>query len=228
MPPITHVIFDMDGLLLDTERVYTEVTQLVLDKHSPGARFTWDVKSKLMGRTGNEAATMVVNTYKLPMTPQEYLDITSVIQEDLFPHVTPLPGVEKLIRHLHKHNIPMAVATSSTRSKFNLKTSLNKDLFSLFETVICGDDPEIKKGKPHPDLFVAAQKRLGNPPAENCLVFEDAVNGIQAALNAHMNVVWIPDQNIRDLTGEEKHGATMVLHSMEDFIPEKVSLPAYK
>lgn len=131
---------------------------------------------------------MVVETYKLPMTTKEYLDITAIIQEDLFPHAKVLPGVEKLIRHLHAHGIPIAVATSSTRAKFELKTSLNKEFFGLFDVIICGDDAEIKNAKPSPDLFLAAQKHLGNPPAENCLVFEDAVNGVEAALNAKMNV----------------------------------------
>jgi pseudouridine-5'-monophosphatase len=131
---------------------------------------------------------MVVETYKLPMTTQEYLNMTAIIQEDLFPHVNLLPGVEKLVHHLHAHGIPIAVATSSTRSKFTLKTSLNKEIFELFDVIICGDDKEIKNGKPAPDLFLAAQQHLGNPPAENCLVFEDAVNGVQAGLNANMNV----------------------------------------
>ncbi|KAI9472102.1 MAG: HAD-like domain-containing protein [Benjaminiella poitrasii] len=225
---ITHCIFDMDGLLLDTERVYTEVTQQILDKYTNGLRFTWDVKSQLMGRSGDEAAAMVVNTYNLPMTPVEYLAETAIIQENLFPHAKFLPGVEKLIRHLHAHNIPIAVATSSTRAKFELKTSLSKEVFELFDVIICGDDPEIKNAKPSPDLFLTAQKRLGNPSAENCLVFEDAVNGVCAALNAKMNVVWIPDVNIKALTGDHDHGATIVLGSMEDFIPEAFALPAYK
>lgn len=176
-----------DGLLLDTERVYTEVTQEILDKYANGVRFTWEVKSKLMGRTGTESAAMVVDEYKLPMTVEEYLDITGQLQEERFPMVKPLPGVERLVRHLHQHGVPMAVATSSTRSKFELKTSRNKELFALFDHIICGDDPEIKNGKPSPDLFLAAQRRLGSPPAENCLVFEDAVNGVQAALNANMH-----------------------------------------
>ncbi|KAI8143379.1 HAD-like domain-containing protein [Fennellomyces sp. T-0311] len=228
MPKITHCIFDMDGLLLDTERVYTEVTQEILDKYADGVKFTWDVKSKLMGRTGIESATMVVEHYKLPMSVQEYIDKSTVLHEERFPLVQPLPGVERLIRHLHAKRIPMAVATSSTRSRFELKTSRCKELFSLFEHVICGDDPGIERGKPAPDLFLAAQQRLGNPPAENCLVFEDATNGVQAGLNAKMHVVWIPDSNLLTVAGDPgSHGATVVLESMVDFDPEFFSLPGY-
>lgn len=130
---------------------------------------------------------MVVDEYKLPMTVDEYMDICSKLHEERFPLVKPLPGVERLVRHLHRHGIPMAVATSSTRPKFELKTSRNKDLFALFDYVICGDDPGIQNGKPAADLFLAAQRALGNPPSENCLVFEDAINGVQAGLNAKMH-----------------------------------------
>ncbi|ORX46767.1 HAD-like protein [Hesseltinella vesiculosa] len=219
----------MDGLLLDTERVYTEVTQEILDKYTDGAKFTWDVKSQLMGRTGDESARMVVETYKLPLTVDEYLGIMGDIQQERFPLVKVLDGVERLVRHLHRHGIPMVVATSSTRPKYELKTSLHKDLFSLFDHIICGDDAGIVKGKPSPDLFLVAQEKLGMPPAEKCLVFEDAVNGIQAGLNAKMNVVWIPDENIRRLSEEgETHGACAVLASMADFDPSAFGLPPFE
>lgn len=69
-----------------------------------------------------------------------------------------------------------------------MKSSRNQELFDLFDAIICGDDPNIKQGKPAPDLFLAARARMGDPPLENCLVFEDAINGIEAALNAGMHV----------------------------------------
>ncbi|KAI9245764.1 hypothetical protein BY458DRAFT_560741 [Sporodiniella umbellata] len=77
MTEITHCIFDMDGLLLDTERVYTEVTQQILDQYAGGIKFSWEVKSQLMGKTGDESAAMVVATYKLPMTTAEYIQMTA-------------------------------------------------------------------------------------------------------------------------------------------------------
>ncbi len=86
----------------------------------------------------------------------------------------------------------MAVATSSTRSKFALKTQGHSELFKSFQSITCGDDAGIVKGKPAPDLFLEARRKLGSPPSENCLVFEDALNGIEAARNAGMPVIWIP------------------------------------
>jgi pseudouridine-5'-monophosphatase len=122
------------------------------------------------------------------MTADEYMEISGKIQEQKFPFCKPLPGVERLIKHLSDHKIPIAVATSSTRSKFESKTTSCRDMFKLFDYIVCGDDADIKKGKPAPDIFLAAQSRLGNPPAENCLVFEDAINGIEAGLAANMHV----------------------------------------
>lgn len=135
-----------------------------------------------------QSAQMIVEHFDLPMTPEEYIDISAKIQEEKFPLCRPLPGVERLIKHLHNHKIPIAVATSSLRSKFELKTTSCRDLFKLFDYIVCGDDPEVKKGKPSPDIFLTAQKHLGNPPSENCLVFEDAINGIEAGLAANMHV----------------------------------------
>jgi len=70
-----------------------------------------------------------------------------------------------------------------------VKAKNNHALFSLFDNnIVCGDDPNITRGKPAPDIFHVARERLGSPPAKNCLVFEDAINGVEAAKNAEMNV----------------------------------------
>jgi pseudouridine-5'-monophosphatase len=164
---------------------------------------------------------MIVEHFQLPMTAEEYSEISAKIQEERFPLCEPLPGVERLIMHLHEHKIPIAVATSSTRSKFEIKTTSCRDMFKLFDYIVCGDDADIKNGKPAPDIFLAAQRRLGNPPAENCLVFEDAINGVEAGLAANMHVVWIPDMGLLQINGKEKtHGAYQVLESMAHFDPE--------
>ncbi|KAJ3228379.1 Pseudouridine-5'-phosphatase [Clydaea vesicula] len=227
---VKYVLFDMDGLLLDTETIYTEVSVDICRKY--GKVFDWELKAKMMGLREKDAGELIVKTLDLPISAEEYLRQRYLGHEALFPFTKPLPGVLKLVKHLKKHNIPICVATSSYKKAYDLKIKNNQELFSLFEEkVICGDDKDITNGKPYPDIFLAAARKLGktiNAMDENrdCLVFEDAPSGVLAGLNAKMRVCWIPDKKLKldeQLTGL----VDSVIFSMEDFVPENFGLPKF-
>jgi pseudouridine-5'-monophosphatase len=239
---VEYVIFDVDGLMIDSESVYTKVTNDILGKY--GKSMTWEMKSGCMGRPEREAATYLLSYFPdIPLTIDSYLTQRNIGQDLLWPTVKLLPGVEKLIFHLFKHNIPVAVATSSKRRNFNMKTGHLADVFRCFQgKVVCGDDDGgTIMGKPEPDIFLVAareklEKKVGSgtecseeekAEREKGLVFEDAIPGMQAGKRAGMSVVWVPDVSLLDVEYSGSEKADLVLKSVEDFAPEQWGLPPY-
>ncbi|EPZ35326.1 HAD-like domain-containing protein [Rozella allomycis CSF55] len=234
------VIFYCDGLIIDTESVYTNVFQTVLNRYQK--TFDWELKSKMMGMRTLEATNLLIKTLNIPMSAEEWINETESMlvtpsfdffKVEQFKSCKLMPGAAKIIRHLKRNNIPIAVATSSRSISFDAKITLHQDLFSLFDVIIKGDDHRVKNGKPHPDIFLTAFNELGKlfPNMTNgvneALVFEDAVNGVDAALAAGMKVVWIPDERF-DVTKHNENEAVTILKSLEEFNPEYFSLPPFQ
>jgi len=220
-PNISCLIYDMDGLLLDTEGIYTEVTQQIVGEY--GKVFDWSVKEKIIGRRSIQAAEIIVESLDLPISPQDYLDSRKDVLLEKFKDTKALPGAKEMTTHFFKLGIPQALATSSSSPMFEAKFEKHKKWFSQFAQIVRGDDPELKEGKPAPDIFLLAANRVGVDPAE-CLVFEDAPTGTEAALAAGMSVVVVPDPNMDHC---HYKNASQIISSLKDFDPEYWGLPKF-
>jgi len=212
----------MDGLLLDTEPFYTQVTQAVVGRY--GHTFDWSVKSRMIGKKAIDSARILVETFQLPMSPEDYLHERESMLAELFPTAKAMPGARELTEHLARHRTPQAVASSSNRREFELKITLHRDWFRCFECVVLGDDPDVKRGKPAPDIFIAVATRMG-AQANGCLVLEDAPSGVEAARAAGMSVVAVPNPG---MSPDAFGAANQILSSLELFNPEVWGLPGYR
>lgn len=190
----THVIFDLDGVLLDTEPFYTRATEQVVAPY--GKVFDYSVKAQLMGRDALTSARTLVSALDLPITPEEYLAQKEPLLAAMFPEAAEIPGAADLVRYLHACGLRLAVATSSSTPHFRLKTA-HHAWFDRFDVVVCSDHPQVKQLKPAPDIFLVAREALGAKP-ESCLVVEDSLAGVSAALAAGLSVLALADRRLPD------------------------------
>ncbi len=218
---ISCLIYDMDGLLLDTEKIYTEVTQEIVGEY--GKVFDLSLKQSIIGRPSSDAAKIIVDSLDLPITAQDYLDSRKDTLIEKFKNTQPMPGAKEMTSHFFSHGIPQAIATSSSSPIYDAKYTKHKKWFSQFDKIIRGDDPELKLGKPAPDIFLLAAKRIGIEP-EECLVFEDAPAGSEAAIAAGMSVVVVPHS---EMGHNLFKNPSQILASLKDFDPQFWGLPKF-
>lgn len=186
---IRGAVFDMDGLLLDTERV----VNAAWDEAARITGFADVERAKIACLGCNEASTRAffLRTYGENFDYQTFRDLTrKLAHEVLDVHVPVKDGAEMILRMLKERGIPLAVA-SSTRET-TVRDQLDRaGLLRYFDAVITGD--MVENGKPHPEIYHRACEAIGVKP-EECLAFEDSKNGIRSAYRAGMYPVQIPDQ----------------------------------
>lgn len=186
---VKAIIFDMDGLMLDTENIALE------SWNKASKDFGYDISRELMIRA---IGTTVLDTKKLLIDNMgsefPFDEIREVrmkhTKEYMEVHGVPVKkGLIEFLEYCSSENISMAVATSTSR--IYAKELLQKaSIIKYFHAIVCGD--EIEKGKPEPDIFLEASRCLDVRP-EECIVMEDSEKGILAASRANMIPIWIPD-----------------------------------
>ncbi len=227
---ITHILFDMDGLLLDTESMYTIAQKKLLKPF--GVEFTPEVKRLMMGRKALEAVEAMIDHYGLEgkIDPAKFCSDRDAMLQEMFPNSDLMPGALRLLLHLHAHNVPMAIATSSHRRNYDLKTTKHKKLFDrVFQHIVTGD--EVTKSKPNPDIYQHAAslfKNQDNLDPGKVLVFEDAILGVEAGNRADMPVVWVFDNQEEDLIEKTENAfCASKIPTLMHFNPTLFGLPEF-
>ena len=169
----------------------------------------------MIGRPSLESARYLVAALELPITPERYLDERARRLDELFKASPAMRGAESFTRALAARRIPQAVATSSERRLFELKTLAHSRWFAVFHSIVTGDDPRVLAGKPAPDIFLRAAADLG-VEAVDCLVFEDAPAGVTAARSAGMQVIALPDPA---MDRERYREADLIVTSFDELTP---------
>ncbi|KAK1254844.1 hypothetical protein MKX08_008839 [Trichoderma sp. CBMAI-0020] len=216
-PSIRACVFDMDGLLINSEDIITQSTNQLLEKYSRPT-LTRSVRAQLMGIPDSTNGDVFHNWAKLPISREQFARESREQMHMLFPSCEPLPGAEKLLSNLSRAHsassgdkIELALASSTKSRSYELKMSRpeTKRLLDSFQPDqrILGDDPRVPKGrgKPAPDMYLIALQSLNSTATDpdkkpilprECLVFEDSVIGVEAGRRAGMRVVWVPHPDL--------------------------------
>ncbi|CAN6460509.1 unnamed protein product [Victoria cruziana] len=217
--PVSCVILDLDGTLIDTEGIVDDVLKVFLVKYGK----KWDGRGtpNRTGKTPREAAAAIIEDYELPCSMEEFMAEITPFYTDFWSKIKALPGADRLIKHLHSHGVKIALASNSSRDGIEQKISYHHGWKESFSVIIGGD--EVQEGKPSPEIFLEAAKRLNATPS-SCLVIEDSVPGITAGKAAGMEVVAVP--SIPNQT-HLYDSADEVINSLLDLQLEKWGLPQF-
>ena len=186
---IKAVIFDMDGLMIDSERVTFEGYQHVLAKEN--LTMSEEKYKTLIGKPVKAVHHLFKEDYGPQYDVDQIIkDVHAYIAKRFETEGVPLkPGLVELLKYLKENNYKTIIATSSHRNRVDLIVK-QAQIDQYFDDSICGD--EVTKGKPNPEVFLKACQKLQVSP-QDALVLEDSESGINAAYNAEIKVIGIPD-----------------------------------
>jgi HAD superfamily hydrolase (TIGR01509 family) len=205
---IKAVVFDFDGLMFNTEDIFNRSGRELLRRR--GREMTPELLSLMMGRRADEAFPLMIAALGLKESAAELrAEERDIFQEMLWAHVAPMPGLFELLEHIEGRALPKGVATSSRRPY--IESVLRKfELVERFQLLLTSED--VVEGKPHPEIYLTAAKRLGVQPAE-MLVLEDSENGTKSAAAAGAVAVSIPHEHSRT---HDFSSATLIAERLDD------------
>ncbi len=215
---LTHVVFDLDGLMFNTEDIYLQVGSEILRRRDK--EFTPDLIDAMMGLRPAQAIGRMIEWHGLPDTVEEIeRETRDVFIPLLDKHLKPMPGLLQLLADLEKAEIPKAVATSSGRA-FVDEVLSRFGLGPRFAFILAAED--VTQGKPNPEIYLLAAERFATRP-EAMLVLEDSQTGLTAAVASGATAVAVPGTHSRHHNFE---GATWVASGLNDpKIHQLLSLP---
>ena len=204
------VIFDLDGVLADSEPWWNKIDAKLLAQY--GVRYRGEYHRNVLGVSYRLAVEFFKKAFGLSASADELIQRRGEIATEFFANRVGLfPSAKEVLQELRRMNLRLAVATSSISA--SARPFLDRhQLTAFFDVIVTGD--EIEHGKPHPDIYLRAAAKL-NVAADACLVIEDALAGIAAAKAAKMCVAAIPDRRFVDPHEYEKE-ADYLLGSLSE------------
>jgi HAD superfamily hydrolase (TIGR01509 family) len=206
--PPRAVVFDLDGLMFNTEEIYRDVGGQLLGRR--GKPFTPELIQATMGRPAQVALQMMIEHHRLSDTVEQLAaESADLFLELIEGRLSPMPGLLDLLAALEAAGMRKAIGTSSGRRL--VTDMLSRFAFEpRFEFVLTSED--VVHGKPHPEIYLKAAGRLGIAPAD-VLVLEDSQNGCRAAVAAGTFAVAVPGEHSR---GHDFSGASLVIEGLAD------------
>lgn len=207
-PPLRAVVFDLDGLMFNTEELYDDVGEILLQRR--GCHYTAELKREIMGRPARVGLRIMIERHGLDATVEQLQAETNDIFADILPtRLRALPGLERLLEALESVPVPKAIATSSGRA-YTATVLSQFNYLPRFQFVLTGED--VREGKPAPEVYLTAAERFRVPPSA-LLVLEDSENGCRAGVAAGAFTVAVPGPHSRE---HDFRGVSLVADSLAD------------
>ncbi|WP_239614542.1 HAD family hydrolase [Cohnella mopanensis] len=184
-------IFDMDGVIIDSEPIHFEVDIQTMQHF--GMSISHEQLERFVGMTNPEMWTILKQEYDMPQSVEEIIEYQLSSKIDILrtSELIPIDGITELLQQLKSRDIPIGLASSSPR-RFIMEVLSKFQIEHYFQCIVSGE--EVDKGKPAPDVYYEAAKLLGVSP-ESCFVIEDSRNGIKAAKAAGMQCIGYVNHN---------------------------------